>query len=85
MVNSARTAAVACAITTLISDLSSLFQPSCILLYLNQEAYHNHRKRLCEMFHLFLSRYTSVRSERKNRSDVSEYVLEELVFGGTIF
>ena len=49
MVNLARSLALACAITTLLSGLSSLFQPSCILLYLNREAHRSHRQRLCEM------------------------------------
>ena len=46
MVNLARSAALAYAITSLISGLSSLFQLSCMLLHLNREAYQNHRQGL---------------------------------------
>ena len=55
MVNLARSAALAYAITTLTSSLSALVQLSWILLFLNQETHHKHRPETLKNVNSFVS------------------------------
>ena len=82
IVNLARSAAFAYAITILIPGLSSLFQLSGIMLYLNRKAHHNHRQRLCEML-TFSQPVLYGRSIEKKSKRCFWFDLEELVSGGT--
>ena len=71
-------------ITTLISGLSPLFKFSCILPFLNREAYHNHRQRLLKMSTFSPPLVRSGKVIKKNTKRCFWIRLEELVSGGTI-